>query len=313
MDSVVVTGASTGIGYATAKTLSDAGFRIYASVRKQADADRLTSELGDSIVPLIFDITDEDAVRAGAARVEADLAGGTLAGLVNNAGVAVGGPLQYLPIDEFRFQLEVNLVGALVVTQAFLPLLGARNGAPRVSKPGRIVNISSVGGKIGAPFLGGYTTSKHGLEGFSETLRRELVLYGIDVIIVGPGAIATPIWDKAEEIDAGPYIDTDYGDAALKFQRQMIDDGKKGLPPEKIGEAVLTALTTENPKVRYAVVPNPIFNWTVPRLLPPRVVDEVIARSLGWSVPNPTRLVTFLLEHAPSRGMPKTDELLRSE
>ncbi|HWY25598.1 MAG TPA: SDR family NAD(P)-dependent oxidoreductase, partial [Nevskia sp.] len=182
MRSVVVTGVSTGIGRATATLLAAKGFRVFGSVRKAQDAAALAQALGAAFEPLVFDVTDEAAVPAAAQAVRARLEGQTLAGLVNNAGIAVAGPFSHLPVAEFRKQLEVNLVGPMIVTQAFLPLLGTD---PSLNGPkGRIVNISSVGGKIGAPFLGPYVTSKHGLEGFSESLRRELMHYGIDVIMV---------------------------------------------------------------------------------------------------------------------------------
>src|SRR5271154_6033280 len=199
MRSVVITGASTGIGWAAAKLLLARGFRVFGSVRKQADADRLAAEFGANFSPLLFDVTDEAAVKAGAATVRASLGNETLFGLVNNAGIAVPGPLLYVEVDEFRHQLEVNVTGQLIVTQAFVPLLGA--DADRKGAPGRIVMISSVGGKNASPFVGPYNASKFALEGFSESLRRELMLFGIDVIVVAPGAVATAIWGKAEQVD----------------------------------------------------------------------------------------------------------------
>jgi len=203
MKSVVVTGVSTGIGWGAAKVLIQKGFRVFGSVRKQADADRLSQEFGPNFVPLIFDVTDEKAVRKAAAQVEKALEGQTLAGLVNNAGVAVAGPLLELPIAEFRQQIEVNLTGVVIVTQAFAPLLAA--GPARKGVPGRVVNISSVGGRNGNPFLGPYVASKFAIEGLSESLRRELLLLGVDVIIVAPGAVATAIWGKAKDDDLVPY------------------------------------------------------------------------------------------------------------
>lgn len=278
MKSVVVTGVSTGIGWGTAKVLVKKGFRVFGSVRKQADADRLSKELGPNFVPLIFDVTDEKAVRAGADKVRAALGGETLAGLVNNAGIAVPGPLAHLPIAEFQQQLNVNLTGVLIVTQAFLPLLGADKSLK--GDKGRIVNISSVGGKNGAPFIGAYAASKHALEGFSESLRRELMIYGIDVIIVGPGAVATPIWDKAGETETSAFEKTDFGPALERVRAYMIGLGKKGLSPERLGKCVHNALTTANPKVRYPIVPDPIQTWIQGRI-PKRTLDRIIAKRLG--------------------------------
>jgi|SRR6266496_1724259 len=280
MKSVVVTGVSTGIGWGITKVLIQKGFRVFGSVRKTQDAERLAREFGQNFVPLIFDVTDEAAVQAAAGQVRKQLNRENLFGLVNNAGIAIPAPLIHMSTDDFRHQLEVNLVSVLIVTKAFVPLLGMDRSLH--GNPGRIVNISSVGGKNGGPFLGPYAASKHGLEGFSESLRRELMLYGIDVIVVGPGAIATPIWDKAEQVDLTPYEKTDYLEAARRIQKFMVESGKKGYPPEKVGEVVWQALTVSKPRLRYAVVPgNPIRNF-IQGLLPKRMVDNFIARNLGF-------------------------------
>jgi len=280
MKSVVVTGVSTGIGWGTVKILIQKGFRVFGSVRKAQDAARLRREFAENFSPLMFDVTDEPAVQAAAQQVREQLHGETLFGLVNNAGIAAPAPLIHQSTNDFRHQLEVNLVSVLIVTKAFVPLLGGDRSLR--GKPGRIVNISSVGGKFGGPFLGAYAASKHGLEGFSESLRRELMLYGIDVIIVGPGSIATPIWDKAEEADISLYANTDYAESAQRLQKYMIEDGRKGYPPEKVGEVVWQALTTPKPRVRYSVVPGSAIGRVIQMLLPKRVVDNIIARNLGF-------------------------------
>ena len=280
MKSVVITGVSTGIGWGTAKILIEKGFRVFGSVRKTQDAARLRREFGEHFIPLIFDVTDEPAVQAAAHHVREQLHGETLFGLVNNAGIAVPAPLIHQATDDFRHQLEVNLVSVLIVTKAFVPLLGSDRSLH--GNPGRVINISSVGGKVGTPFLGAYAASKHGLEGFSESLRRELMLYGIDVVIIGPGAIATPIWDKAERVDADLYAHTEYFEAATRAQKYMVEDGRKGYPPEKVGEVIWHALTTPHPRVRYAVAPGSSIRRIVQRLLPKRMVDNIIARNLGF-------------------------------
>ncbi len=280
MQSVVVTGVSTGIGWGITKVLIQQGFRVFGSVRKTQDAERLSKEFGENFIPLLFDVTDEVAVQAAAAQVHQQLHGETLFGLVNNAGIAVPGPLMYLPAEDFRHQLEVNLVSVLIVTKAFLPLLGSDHSLR--GKPGRIINISSVGGKAGGPFVGAYSASKHGLEGFSESLRRELMLYGIDVIIVGPGSVATPIWDKAEQLDISSFANTEYGESAKRVQEYMIRNGRNGYPPEKVGEVVWHALTTPKPRVRYAVIPGSALSRVIEMLLPKRMVDRIIARNLGF-------------------------------
>lgn len=280
MQSVVVTGVSTGIGWGIVKVLIQKGFRVFGSVRKEQDAERLTKEFGSAFAPLRFDVTDETGVRSAAQKVREQLGGEILFGLVNNAGIAIPAPLMHQPIEDFRRQMEINLIGQMIVTQAFLPLLGTDHALK--GKPGRIINISSVGGKNGAPFLGAYVASKHALEGFSESLRRELMLYGIDVIIIGPGAVATPIWDKAEVVDLSMYENTEYIESARRVQKFMVEGGKRGYPPEKVGEVVLHALTTSKPRVRYAVVPgNPIRKF-IQGLLPRRVIDGIIAKNLGF-------------------------------
>jgi NAD(P)-dependent dehydrogenase (short-subunit alcohol dehydrogenase family) len=275
---VVVTGASTGIGYATARVLTTAGMRVLGSVRRGEDADRLSRELGPLFVPLLFDVTDGAAVQAGARRVADALDGRTLFGLVNNAGIAIPGPLLHLSIDDFRRQLEVNIVGQLIVTQAFAPLLGADR--TRSGSPGRIVMMSSVGGRTATPFVGAYNTSKFALEGFSECLRRELMVFGIDVIVIAPGAIATPIWDKAEAFDPEMLAGTAYGEAA-RIARTIIDRGRLGLPAARVGDLVRTALTTPRPKHRYTITPSP-FEQFVVRSLPKRLIDRITARRLGF-------------------------------
>lgn len=279
MKSVVVTGASTGIGWGCVKVLTAKGFHVFGSVRKTADADRLSAEFGASFTPLLFDVTDEAAVAAAARQAKDKLNGATLAGLVNNAGIANPGPLLHLDIAAFRQQMEVNVTGQLIVTQAFAPLLGASPDT-RTKMPGRIAMMSSVGGKVASPFLGPYSASKFALEGLSESLRRELMVYGVDVIIIAPGAIATPIWDKADTVDVTRYANTPYAKALDNVKRYMVELGRKGLPATKIGETVHTALTTANPKTRYIVTPEPFQNWAANNL-PKRFLDRKIAKQLG--------------------------------
>lgn len=280
MQSIVVTGVSTGIGWGITKILIEKGFRVFGSVRKEQDAARLSKEFGDAFVPLLFDVTDQAGVQAAAKNVREQLKGEILFGLVNNAGIGIPAPLMLQPFEDFRRQIEVNLFGTFIVTQAFIPLLGADRTLR--GAPGRIVNISSVAGKIGAPFLGGYAASKHAMEGMSESLRRELMLYGIDVIIVGPGAVATPIWDKAEAVDMSPYTETEYANSVKGVQKYMVEDGRKGYPPEKVGEVVWHAFTTSKPKVRYAVVPGSKIRQFIQNLLPKRKIDEIVGKRLGF-------------------------------
>ncbi|MCE3290556.1 MAG: oxidoreductase [Caulobacter sp.] len=276
--SIVVTGVSTGIGWGAVKVLTSHGFHVFGSVRKQADADRLKQDFGDAFTPLIFDVTDAAGAQAAALQVREALGGQTLAGLVNNAGIAVAGPLLHLPVDDLRRQLEINVVGVLITTQAFGPLLGAEPGLQ--GPKGRIVNISSVGGRNASPFVGPYSASKFALEGLSESLRRELLIHGIDVVVVAPGAVATPIWDKADEVDTSLYAQTVFAPALERIKAYMLELGKKGLPPEDIGEAIHTALTTAKPKHRYVVSPSP-FEVFMTEVLPRRTMDRIVGKRLG--------------------------------
>jgi NAD(P)-dependent dehydrogenase (short-subunit alcohol dehydrogenase family) len=279
MKTVVITGVSTGIGYASAKILTEEGTRVFGSVRTWEDAERLKQELGDLFVPLIFDVTDEAAVRAEAARVGKLLGSGTLDGLVNNAGIEVAGPLAYLGTEKFRYQLDVNLLGPFIVSKAFIPLLGsdpARNGAP-----GRIINISSTSGRIAGPFAGAYAASKFGLEGFSDSLRRELILFGIDVIVIQPGAVLTPIWQKSDTGLVEEFRETPYAGALATFERHAAKEGANGYPAAVVGNAVRRALTAAHPKARYSIVPRQLPNWIIPRLMPVRLLDKLAARFFG--------------------------------
>jgi NAD(P)-dependent dehydrogenase (short-subunit alcohol dehydrogenase family) len=282
MQSVVITGASTGIGFATAKLLLDRGFRVFGSVRKPADADRLRGEFGANFTPLSFDVTDEAAVLAAAREVRAALSGETLTGLVNNAGIAVAGPVLELSADEFRRQMDVNVIGPIIATQAFGPLLGSD---PALKGPkGRIVMISSVAGKNGNPLTAAYSASKHAIEGLSESLRREMMLFGIDVIIVAPGAVKTPIWSKAEEVDISAYRNSPFFPALESIRKFMLHLGEIGLPPEKIAETIADALTSAHPRVRYQITPDPMRHL-VTGMLPKRRVDRIIAKRLGLMPP----------------------------
>jgi NAD(P)-dependent dehydrogenase (short-subunit alcohol dehydrogenase family) len=282
MQSVVITGASTGIGWATAKLLLDRGFRVFGSVRKQPDADRLKAGFGANFTPLLFDVTDEAAVLAAAREVRAALDGATLTGLVNNAGIAVAGPVLELSADEFRRQMDVNVIGPIIATQAFGPLLGSD---PSLKGPkGRIVMISSVAGKNGNPLMSAYSASKHAIEGLSESLRREMMLFGIDVIIVAPGAVKTPIWGKAEEVDISPYKNSPFFPPLERIRKFMLHLGEIGLPPEKIAETIAEALTSAHPKVRYQVTPDPMQH-VITSVLPKRTVDRIIAKRLGLMPP----------------------------
>jgi len=277
MKSVVITGASTGIGETTAKYLAAQGFKVYGSVRKPEDAARLKQAIGENFEPLIFDVTDEAAIKVAAAKVRADLNGETLAGLVNNAGIAVPGPFLETSLDRWRKQFETNVIGLVAATQAFAPLLGT--DLSQKGEPGRIVMISSVAGKRGNPFAGPYSASKHAVEGLSEALRREMILFGIDVIVIGPGPIKTPIWDKGAAPDFSKMAGSPYGkpiEAAYHFMQNL---GKNGLPPEDVAKLIHHALTGSNVKTRYTITPGKFSRWFF-NLLPARMSDRMVAKRL---------------------------------
>jgi hypothetical protein len=282
MRSIVITGVSTGIGHAAAKLLLDRGFAVFGSVRKEADADRLKQEFGAHFTPLVFDVTDEAAVRAAAEQVRAALKGETLTGLVNNAGIAVSGPVLDLPASEFRRQLEVNVIGPILATQAFAPLLGV--DASLRGPKGRIVMMSSLAGKFGNPLMAAYSASKHALEGLSDGLRRELMLFGIDVIILAPGAVKTPIWAKAEQEDISAFSASPFYPALKKVYAMLPQLDASGLPAEVIAEAVFEALTADKPKARRTLTPSPLRN-VIMTVLPRRLIDRIVANRLGLLPP----------------------------
>jgi len=274
MKTFVVTGVSTGIGRKTAEDLLAAGFYVFGSVRKESDAAGLTGAFS----PLVFDVTDARAVRLAADRVRAHLGGERLAGLVNNAGIALQAPLLQMSNEDFSRQLEINLLGPLIVTKAFAPLLGVE--AALHGAPGRVVNVGSTVGKIAPPFMGAYAASKHGLEAFTDSLRRELGIYGIQVSLIGPGPVDTPIFDKPR-----PSIAASDFDAALaKYDAISNQERSHALKPEQVSRVILKALTVSRPKTRYAVVPGNFQSfmlWKVFHLLPKRWVDFLFARMLG--------------------------------
>ena len=267
---VVITGASSGIGEATARHLAGLGFTVRAGVRKDADAERLA---GPGIEPLIIDVTDQASIDRAAGEIT-----GPLAGLVNNAGVAVTGPLEFLPIDELRHQLEINVIGQVAVTQAFLPRI--REGM------GRIVFMSSIGGKVALPLAGPYAASKFAIEAISDSLRRELRPWGIQVSAIEPGAVQTPIWEKGAEAADGLMEDMPadvmerYGEVidtlraeAKKFETDATD-------PQEVADAVAHALTADKPKTRYPVGRDAKIRSKLARVMPDRVMDAAIGRAL---------------------------------
>ncbi|MFN3212838.1 MAG: SDR family oxidoreductase [Henriciella sp.] len=279
MKTVVITGASTGIGRSTAEYLANRGWQVFAGVRKEKDGAALT-EADDRIEPILLDVTNPEQVDAAVETVRAALNGQKLAGLINNAGIANMGPLAVQPLDQFKAHFDVNVFGLLRASQAFAPLLGMDESL--AGKPGRIVNITSVGGRLASPFLGAYTATKHAVESMTDSLRRELVIFGIDAIAVGPGAVKTPIWDKAEDANrSNPYANSPWAKPIELFSETMLEGGRTGLAPEVIAKTIERALTARKPKARYAPVPNKLTNFTLPMLLPKRTVDGVFWKRFG--------------------------------
>lgn len=279
MKNVLITGASTGIGYDAARELVAHGYRVFGSVRKIADAERLKAAFGEPFTPLVFDVTDSAGVKTAVSTLKQQIGSVGLAALVNNAGIAVPGPVMYLPPDEFRRQFEVNLFGLLDVTQACLPLLGAVKNAPY--PPGRIINISSVSGRITYPFMAPYSASKHALEALSDAMRRELLIYGIDVVVIEPGSVKTPIWDKADQLDVSPYAHTDYAPILAAMQKLFVRQGQTGLPVELVSRTIREAIEAKRPKTRYVLARKYLSGWLIPRLLPDRWLDRIMANRLG--------------------------------
>lgn len=280
MKSIVITGVSSGIGYATSTEFIRNGYRVFGSVRKQEQAEMLKEELGPNFEPLLFDLTNHDAIQQEAERVESLLGGTQLRGLINNAGETQGGPLMHIPIENVRKNFEVLVIGQLAVTQAFLPLLGASNG--RQVTPGKILMISSTSGKIAFPFAGPYASSKHAIEALSKSLRTELMLYGIDVIVIGPGNIKTKIWDKNGMETVSQYEQTDYHEPLLKMHEYLQNRiPKESLELEDFSKKLLQIFETPNPKARYTIVKNPIKNWIITHLIPQRLLDKLTAKKFG--------------------------------
>jgi NAD(P)-dependent dehydrogenase (short-subunit alcohol dehydrogenase family) len=279
MRSALVTGASTGIGRATALHLDAAGWRVFAGVRKEEDAESLREAGSARLLPLMLDVTDAGQIAAAAERIDGEVGEGGLDGLVNNAGVAVPGPLETLPIDDFKRQIEVNLTAQVAVTQAMLPAI-------RVAR-GRIVFITSIGGLMAFPMFGAYHAAKFGLEAVGDVFRQELRSWGIKVAIVEPGSIATPIWERGDaEVDAiaaragAEHADL-YGEAAAAFREVARKTGERGIPPEKVAVKIEHALSARRPRTRYLVGADARGQAFAGRVLPDRLLDWVVARATG--------------------------------
>lgn len=279
MKSVLVTGASTGIGRATALHLDRRGWRVFAGVRREEDAASLREAASDHLEPLMLDVTDADQIAAAAELIGEAVGDGGLHGLVNNAGIAVPGPLETLPIDDFKRQIDVNLTAQVAVTQAVLSQIRTARG--------RIVFITSIGGLMAFPMFGAYHAAKFGLEAVGDVFRQELRPWGISVSVVEPGSIATPIWERGDaEVDAITSRARDghadlYGEAAEAYRTVARKTGERGIPPEKVAVKIEHALGARRPRTRYLVGADARGQAFASRFLPDRFVDWTVARVTG--------------------------------
>jgi len=277
--SALITGASTGIGRASALHLDSEGWRVFAGVRKAEDADALREAGSERLTPLMLDVTDSSQIASAAERVGEAVGDAGLDGLVNNAGIAVPGPLETLPIEDFRRQVEVNLTAQVAVTQAMLPRVRDARG--------RVVFITSIGGLMAFPMFGAYHAAKFGLEAVGDVFRQELRPWGISVSVVEPGSIATPIWERGErEADAigerAPEGHEDlYGRSIAAYREVARRTGARGIPPEKVATTIERALSARRPRTRYLVGADARGQALLSRLLPDRLVDRLIARLTG--------------------------------
>ena len=281
--SVVITGASSGIGRASALLLARDGFQVFAGVRKSQDRENLRHEGGDGVIPVILDVTDPTAIKNSAAEVASRLNGDGLTGLINVAGIGMSGPLQYVTPEDLRRMFEVDVFGQLAVTQAFLPML--------YSSQGRIVNISSVGAHIAIPFGGVLSACKSAFGSLSDALRLELAPFGIRVCTIEPGAIHTPAVDKTLGDVEGvirrlpPEGATRYAQTLRIFTQRAYAREMKGSSPEVVAAAVRDAVTSRHPKIRYVVGKDAKQLAILPRLLPDRWLDALRVRMLGLPPP----------------------------
>jgi NAD(P)-dependent dehydrogenase (short-subunit alcohol dehydrogenase family) len=281
MKSVLVTGASSGIGRATVRRLDAAGWKVFAGVRKEEDAAALREESSERLEPVMLDVLDADAIAAAAERIGAE--GGGLDGLVDNAGGAVPGPLEALPIEDFRRQVELNLTAQLAVTQAMLPAIRTARG--------RVVMVSSMGGRVALPLTGAYHAAKFGLEAVGDTLRQELAPGGIKVVLIEPGSIDTPIWksgeDDADRIfkDASPRVRELYGATVERYRQVVKDTAERGVPADKVAVKIQHALETKRPRARYLIGIDAQVMARLKPIVPTPVFDRVIARAMAFPKP----------------------------
>jgi NAD(P)-dependent dehydrogenase (short-subunit alcohol dehydrogenase family) len=279
---VVVTGASTGIGRATALLLDKQGYSVFAGVRKQEDAKDLKEAASDRLTPITIDVTKKRSITNSKQRVQRAVGEEGLAGLVNNAGVGGGGPIEFMPLDGFRKTLEVNLMGQLAVTQAFLPLIRPAKGT--------VVFIASIGGRIASPFLSPYNASKFAIEAIAESLRAEVKPWEIDVVVVEPGSIDTKIWEKGgdqvQEAQAAlpPDAKRLYGKQLKRYGELLQETASRGIHPDKVARVIHRAIRSPKPKHRYLVG----TDAKVAARLKGNLPDRTFSRLMGRQTKMPT-------------------------
>lgn len=274
---ILITGASTGIGAACAKKFTQEGYVVYGSVRKQEDADRLSKELGANFHPLMFDVTDEEAIQNSANDLSSKLEGQGLKLLINNAGVAVTGAAELLDLDAFRKQFEVNYFGLIAVTKAFLPFLGAKKKSS--FEPGKIINMSSIASKRTMPFMTPYAGSKAAVDSFTEGLRRELLIYGIDAVTINPGPIRTPIWEKID-VKMDLVEGTIYEPILKRFIKLVDKESKDAIDADVFAQRVFKTFQNKKPKVTDVVIKNKFLKYQLLSLVSARRIDGFIKKIL---------------------------------
>ncbi|NOT84026.1 MAG: SDR family NAD(P)-dependent oxidoreductase [Methylococcaceae bacterium] len=278
MKNILITGVSSGIGAAIAEASINNGHTVFGTVRNETDAARCQRQWGNLFVPLIADIRDADAIKAIFNTVQRTLINEPLHILINNAGILKPAPLALQPITDIEEMLEVNVTSTIRVIQTFLPLI--KTNAKKT--PSKIINISSISGQIAAPFLGGYTASKFAMEGFSNSLRRELMPLGIQVVIIAPGSVRTPIWSKASNPNYFPG--SLYEQPFKKFIASSLAEAEKGLQPTEIANLVADIINNKNPKIRYNPVPQKFANYYLPKLMSGKMLDRLLFKVLGMKM-----------------------------
>ncbi|NER13836.1 SDR family NAD(P)-dependent oxidoreductase [Leptobacterium flavescens] len=275
MNNILITGVSSGIGHETALKFLRSGDRVFGSVRKEEDARSLSAEFGEMFVPLLFDITDEKAIGEAREKVAGIIGDAHLHCLINNAGMSVNGPMAYVSIEEFKKQFDINIYGLIRVTQIFLPLLGFNNER----KKGKIINIGSAAGRVTRPFMGPYAASKHAVEAISDAWRRELMAFGIDLVLVEPGPIKSKIWSKAKQYD-NSYADTPYAAQYSNLSAAIDQIEDNAIPTEQLANLLYTIAYRKKNRARYLIAPKKWMVWLAIHVFPDRMLDKMFFKQL---------------------------------